>query len=98
MYVKYKNVYFIGTFIIKALLTISIIINTFLVLLKIRLQSRILLYIGNISYEIYLLHYYIMNLLMNVNLLSYVWIIMICIITIIAASILKNIDNYNRNI
>ena len=92
LYIKYKNVYFIGTFIIKTLLTISIIINTFIVLLRIRLQSRILIYIGSISYEIYLVHSFIMTLLIDVQLPSFEWIAMICVITVIFAIILNFID------
>lgn len=55
-YLKYKTVYFYGEYLLKIVLGFAIIVLLLLVTIGREYKNRIVIYIGSISYEIYLLH------------------------------------------
>lgn len=62
-YLKYKDVYFYGEYLLK--ITLGIVIITWMLLLTVKRKygNRISLYLGNISYEVYLSHGMVMSVL-----------------------------------
>ncbi len=93
LYLKYKEIYMIGTWLIKTMLGASLVILLVIILNKITIKSALLSYIGNISYEIYLLHNIIINLLINVNIMSALWILLVIMLSILSAMAMNYIDN-----
>ena len=92
IYIKYKTVYLLSTYVLRAILAINIILFLTIIFNKIEIKSKIIRYIGNISYEIYLMHGIVITLLLNVNIPSVIWVLLTLVITIITASILNTID------
>lgn len=62
-YLKFKNVWFLGEFMLKIVLGASLILTTFISLYGWRLDNRVTRFLGSTSYEIYLAHGYVMSLL-----------------------------------
>lgn len=92
VYIKIKNVELIN-YIIKIILGISLISLISVLFKKIRVYNKFLDILGNISYEIFLLHTIIIYILRNLNIISGLYIITVLIITIICAYIMNKIDN-----
>lgn len=61
-YLKYKAVWFVGQFALKIVLGLVMIITLFLATYKLRLCNKAALFLGNISYEIYLSHGFVAGL------------------------------------
>ena len=61
-YLKYKAVWFFGQFALKILLGLALIITIFLATYKFRFCNKAALYLGSISYEIYLSHGFVTGL------------------------------------
>ena len=94
LYLRYKDVYMIGTWCLKTILGISIISFMTIILNKIEIKNNILKAIGNISYEVYLLCGIIMrNIFKNVDLISGQYILLVFIVTFISAALLKLLDS-----
>ena len=93
LYLKYKEIYMLGTWLLKTILGINLLLLLTILLNNIEINSKILQYIGGISYEMYLIHGIINTLLINVNIPSVLWILLVIILTIISATVLKFIDN-----
>ncbi len=92
LYIKYKDVYIIGTWILRVALSMNLIVLLSLILNKIKIGNRVQEYIGSISYEIYLMHTIIITLLSPLDVSSGLWIILTILITILSASIINFID------
>ena len=92
LYLKYKEIYMIGTWLLRVVLGLSVISTVYFLLNKIEIEGKIIKYIGNISYEIFLVHTIAMSLIAKVNIPSSFWITLTFIITIVLATILKFID------
>lgn len=92
LYLKYKTIYMLGTWFLRAILSASLILLLTTILNNYRIKSRTLTYIGNISYEIYLMHGIVMNLILNIKIPSMLWIILCIILIIFASSIVKLVD------
>ena len=95
-YIKYKEVYMIGTWILRTILSMNLILLLIIILNNVIIKSKVLDYIGKISYEIYLMHGLSISILekyLNVNIPSFWWIMLVIILTIIGASIVKAIDS-----
>ncbi len=92
IYIKIKNVELIN-YIIKIILGISLISLIAVLFKKIKVYNKVLDTLGNISYEIFLLHTIIIYILKDLNIISGLYIITVLIITILCAYIMKKIDN-----
>lgn len=77
LYLQFKHVWFIGEYLLKIILGVSILIFCFLSTIKINLTNPYTRLLGNISYETYLLHGFIANILIllypQFNSGLYVW-------------------------
>ena len=91
-YVKYKEIYMIGTYLLRTILGINIILFLTGILNRISIDSVILKGIGNISYEIFLMHEIVIKLLFNINIPSVLWILLVILLTIVSAFIINYID------
>ena len=60
-YLKYKEVWFYGEFILKVALGLAIILWLFICAYQLRISNAVTRFLGDISFEIYLSHYYIMG-------------------------------------
>ena len=56
LYLKYKYVYFFGAYMLKIVLGVVLLICLFLWTYRRNFNNKILLFLGGISYEIYLFH------------------------------------------
>ena len=93
LYIKYKDLYILGTWFIRTALGITIISFMTIILNKIEIKNKILKGIGNISYEVYLLHGVIMKIIpKTIGLVSGQYIILVFILTFISAALLKFVD------
>ena len=92
VYIKIKNVELIN-YIIKIILGISLISLISVLFKKIRVYNKFLDILGNISYEIFLLHTIIIYILRNLNIISGLYIIAVLTITILCAYLMNKIDN-----
>lgn len=93
LYLKYKEIWLIGEYFIKIILGISIIWFICQVTQKIKINNKILSFLGNISYEVYLLHGLVISLLLKTTINSsdiFIWLTIIG--TILSASILNRLD------
>lgn len=63
LYLQYKHVWFTGEYLLKIVLGISILIFCFLSTIKINLTNPFSKMLGNISYETYLIHGFIADIL-----------------------------------
>lgn len=63
MYLKYKTIFFLGEYLLRAVLGIALILLLFTVMYKIRLGNRINILLGGISYEVYLIHGFVICIL-----------------------------------
>ncbi len=88
-YLKYKTVYFYGEYLLKIVLGFAIIVFLLLVTIGREYKNRIVIYIGSISYEIYLLHVIVIGNLMELapNLSSGKFIIITYAVTVIMAAL-----------
>ena len=91
VYIKFKNIIIVN-YILKILLGISIISFLICVFKKVKLNNKILNFLGNISFEIYLLHEIIMKFLIDLNISSGCYILTSLLLIIISASIMNYID------
>lgn len=88
-YLKCKTVYFYGEYLLKIVLGFTIIVFLLLLTIGREYKNRIVIYIGSISYEIYLLHgIVIVNLVeLAPNLSSGKFIIITYVVTVIIAAL-----------
>lgn len=66
LYLKYKEVWFYGQYMLKIVLGLSIIVFYFLITIRLRLFNPVTKFLGNISYETYLSHGFIATLLIAI--------------------------------
>ena len=93
LYLKYKEIWLIGEYFIKIILGISIIWFVCQVTQKIKINNKILSFLGNISYEVYLLHGLVISLLIKTTINSsdiFIWLTIIG--TILSAFVLNRLD------
>lgn len=93
LYLKYKEIWLIGEYFIRILLGVFIIWFIFEVTQKVKINNKILNFLGSISYEIYLLHVLIIRLLDKTTINSsdvFIWLTIIG--TILSAFILNRLD------
>jgi len=64
IYLRAKNVFFLGDYIIKILLCIVMLMFLFSATLKMRIGNRVNQFLGKISYEVYLIHSAIIEVLL----------------------------------
>lgn len=62
-YLKYKDVWFYGEFLLKVALAITIILFTFICVYRLCISNAVTKFLGDISFEIYLSHYFVMRLI-----------------------------------
>ena len=91
IYIKLKNVIILNYF-LKIFLGISIISFLICLLKRVKLNNKILKFLGNISFEVYLLHEIIMRSLMELNIPSGCYIVFSLLLTIILSSIMNCLD------
>lgn len=93
-YLKYKPVVFYGDYLLKIVLGIAIIIFMLAINTKIEIGNKLNLFLGNISYEIYLLHGAVFGLIsyMMPGVDSGVFIIVSIITTILFSAIINKLN------
>lgn len=93
-YLKFKNIFFWGEFLLRIILGLSTILLIFTLTSKRTFGNQILNYLGNISYEVYLSHGFIITLIMHYkpDLSSGIFIVLTIISTIIFSSIIHIIS------
>lgn len=88
-YLKFKPVLFTGDYLLKIALGIAIIFFILMLNAKIEIGNRVILYLGEISFEVYLLHgnvfYWVINT--NSQLSSGIFILISIVMTIVLASV-----------
>ncbi len=92
LYLKYKEIYMLGTWMLRTLLALNLILLLIIILNNFEIKSKILSYIGNISYEVYLMHGIVVHLMLNVTIPSTLWIILCIILTILISTVIKFVD------
>lgn len=99
MYLKYKTVYFWGEYLLRTVLGIALIILIFTVMYRIKLGNRINSLLGNISYEVYLIHGFVICILFLIGdlLNSGLFITLTVLISIMIAIPLHKINQYIAN-
>lgn len=63
-YLKMKNVFFLGDYVIKIILCLVMLMFLFSATLKIRIGNRVNQFLGKISYEVYLIHSAVIEVLL----------------------------------
>lgn len=96
LYLEFKNLFFFGEYLLKIILGVSIILLVFTLSSKLILGNRFINHLGNISYEIYLSHGFIMGLLLNIipTVSSGIFIILTILFTIIYSSVIHYIGQF----
>lgn len=94
LYLKYKECWFWGQYMLKIVLGLSIITVYLLITGKIRLFNPITEFLGKISYETYLAHYFIGSLLIIAfpQLQSGIYIWTIVVVTLLFSYFINKID------
>ena len=97
IYLKFKSIYFWGDYCLKIILGEVLLILILCIMVRVDISNRINLFLGRISYEVYLLHGYIFSIVRNVgkdtfNSGIYIWISII--VTIILAFVVNVISNW----
>lgn len=88
LYLKFKTVYFGGEYLLKIILGLSIILWILLLTVKKQFGNKISLWLGRISYEVYLLHTIVMLAIIKVipSLSSGIFILMTYILTMLIST------------
>lgn len=94
MYLKYKSVFFWGEYLLRTVLGIALIILIFTAMYRIKLGNRMSFLLGNISYEVYLIHGFVICILslMGDFLNSGLFIVLTVLISIMIAIPLHKVD------
>lgn len=95
-YLKYKPTPFIGDYLLKIVLGIAISAFLFCLIAKLKVRNRANSFLGNISYEVYLLHHGVFALLMAIDrnmMNSGLFIVLSIFITLGLALILKKVSD-----
>ena len=90
LYLKFKPVFFIGDYLLKIVLGIAITLFVLIANSRIELGNRISLFLGSISFEIYLVHGFAFGLMGRLREWKYSSFFIICsiIVTIIYALVI----------
>ncbi|MCK9156329.1 MAG: acyltransferase [Paludibacteraceae bacterium] len=93
-YLKYKYVYFYGEYLLKIVLGVVIVLFVFMLTSRLTLGNKIILFLGDISYEVYLTHGFIMYVLSRLfpSLTSGVFVVLTVAATILFSSIIHMVD------
>ena len=95
LYCKYKNVYIIGNYFIKILLYIFMISFMFEFTSIVKINNKILSFLGNISYEVFLIHGIVITILSRfTNMSSGVYIWLVIMITLGLATIYNKFNKF----
>lgn len=87
LYLKYKPVFFVGSYILKVLLGVSLVCMILHLLVRFRINNRLNAFLGRVSYEVYLVHgtAFLVVKSMYSQMNSGVFIIMSLILTVVMA-------------
>ena len=93
-YLKMKTVAFFGDYLLKIVLGLAIIFFILLLNAKINIGNRMSTYLGNISFEVYLLHGKVFGLVafLNASTQSSMFILISIVITVFASWITYNLS------
>ena len=93
-YLKYKYVLFTGDYILRIILGIFIIMLVFTVTVHFRIGNVFTKYLGKISYEVFLLHGFVMSVfnVLNLRVSSGMYILMVILGTLVIATVLNKLD------
>lgn len=93
-YLKYKTVFFYGEYMLKIILGFIIIVFMLLVTIGREYSNRIIIYLGAISYEVYLIHGFVIGSLQSLapELSSGKFILLTYIFTVIFADIVHRLS------
>ena len=96
LYLKFKYVYFSGEYLLKIILGLCIIILVFLFSQKRTFKNKANVFIGKISYEIYLSHGVAMKIVHDLapDVSSSIFIFSTIFITILISSLIHPISNF----
>ena len=103
LYLKVKPIYFFGDYIVKIILGICILLFMLQITGKFKIGNKVNMFLGKISYEIYLLHTVIFTFLniiieqFSLKINSGIYIILSIVITIFVSYIIYNLTNYILN-
>ncbi|QNU65880.1 acyltransferase family protein [Ruminiclostridium herbifermentans] len=93
-YLKYKYILFAGDYILRIILGISLILLLFTITIHFRIGNIFTKYLGKISYEVFLLHGFVMSVynVLKLQVSSGVYILMVILGTLVIAAVLNKID------
>lgn len=96
MYLKFKTVVFWGDYLLKIVLGIAIVGFVLLLNTRISIGNKALDFLGNISYELYLSHSFVISLIRYgmPNVRSGVFILIVLTVSIILSAILHSISEF----
>ena len=94
LYLKYKYVLFTGDYILRIILGVFLIMLLFTVTIHFRMGNVFTKYLGKISYEVFLLHGFVMNVfnVLNLRVSSGMYILVVIVGTLVMATVLNKID------
>ena len=92
IYIKMKNIEVVN-YLSKIILGISIISLIIVLLRKVKIYNKVLVFLGKISYEVFLLHTIVITLLQDLNVSSGIYIVTVIGVTIICSYLMNIVDS-----
>ena len=93
-YLKYKFIYFWGSYLLKVILGVALIVLLFTATSNRKFSNKISLWLGNISYEVYLSHGMVIGMLalwMPEGTDSGLFILMTVIVTLLLSTVVHSV-------
>ena len=92
LYMKYKNIFFYGGYVVRGVLSFTILLFILCLNSRISIGNRIIDFLGEISYEVYLIHGYIFKMIINLfSEISSGWFILISVMLTISLAFIVHI-------
>lgn len=103
LYLKFKQIYFTGDYLLKIILGIVILLLILQLMIKFEIGNKVTSFLGEISYEVYLLHGFVFNWLCSAEYIknSGILIWLVILLTILGAAFInclsKNILSFLKS-
>ena len=90
-YLKWKNAIFLGDYCLKIALAMAVLLLLLQITRNLKIGNRVLIFLGTVSYEVYLLHHSVFDLLANIFVInnSGVFVVSAVVLTVLIAVFIK---------